>query len=47
MKDTAVVVVTNQGDDVFSPNEIRQQITSQIVEALSNGNLPPGVDRGQ
>jgi antirestriction protein ArdC len=24
-----------------SPNEIRQQITSQIVEALSNGNLPP------
>jgi antirestriction protein ArdC len=24
-----------------SPNEIRSQITSQIVEALSNGNLPP------
>jgi antirestriction protein ArdC len=24
-----------------SPNEIRQQITSQIVEALTNGNLPP------
>jgi antirestriction protein ArdC len=24
-----------------SPNEIRQQITAQIVEALTNGNLPP------
>ena len=24
-----------------SPNEIRSQITRQIVEALSNGNLPP------
>jgi antirestriction protein ArdC len=24
-----------------SPNEIRQQITRQIVEALTNGNLPP------
>jgi antirestriction protein ArdC len=26
---------------MFSPTEIRQQITSQIVEALTNGNLPP------
>jgi antirestriction protein ArdC len=26
---------------MLSPNEIRQQITSQIVQALSNGNLPP------
>jgi hypothetical protein len=24
-----------------SPNEIRQQITAQIVPALKNGNLPP------
>jgi len=24
-----------------SPNEIRQQITNQIIEALTNGNLPP------
>ena len=26
---------------MLSPNEIRSQITAQIVEALSNGNLPP------
>jgi antirestriction protein ArdC len=26
---------------MFSPNEIRQQITNQIVEVLTNGNLPP------
>jgi antirestriction protein ArdC len=26
---------------MFSPNEIRQQITAQIFEALKNGNLPP------
>lgn len=26
---------------MFSPNEIRQQITGQIIQALTNGNLPP------
>lgn len=26
---------------MLSPNEIRQQITNQIVEALTSGNLPP------
>ena len=26
---------------MLSPTEIRQQITSQIIEALTNGNLPP------
>ncbi len=26
---------------MFSPKEIRSQITKQIVEALTNGNLPP------
>ena len=26
---------------MFSPNEIRQQITDQIVDTLTNGNLPP------
>jgi len=26
---------------MLSPNEIRQEITSQIVEALNNGKLPP------
>jgi len=26
---------------VLSPNEIRTQITRQIVDALTNGNLPP------
>jgi antirestriction protein ArdC len=26
---------------MFSPNETRSQITAQIVEALTNGNLPP------
>ena len=26
---------------MLSPTEIRQQITSQIVDALSNGNLSP------
>jgi antirestriction protein ArdC len=24
-----------------SPNEIRQQVTNQIIEALIKGNLPP------
>jgi antirestriction protein ArdC len=26
---------------MLSPNEIRHRITNQIVEALTNGNLPP------
>jgi antirestriction protein ArdC len=26
---------------MLSPNEIRSQITSQIIDALTNGNLPP------
>ncbi len=26
---------------MLSPTEIRSQITRQIVEALTNGNLPP------
>jgi antirestriction protein ArdC len=26
---------------MFGPNEIRSQITRQIVKALMNGNLPP------
>jgi hypothetical protein len=26
---------------MLSPNEIRQQNANQIVEALTNGNVPP------
>jgi len=31
---------------MVSPNEIRQEMANQIVEALTSGKLPPGVDRG-
>jgi antirestriction protein ArdC len=32
---------TKGDDDVLSPTEIRQQITNQIIDALTNRNLPP------